>query len=141
MNKVKLEFSARLDNITFIRGVVASFLVEQNLSISTINEVKMICSEAVTNAVVHGYQNDGSKFVLMELVLEENMLDIVIVDHGIGIEDVEKAREPLFTSKVEEERAGLGFTIMEIFADELKVESHINKGTTIYCKKYLKSNE
>lgn len=139
MNIVKLEFSAHLENVTFIRGAVASFLVEENLTMSIINEVKTICSEAVTNAIVHGYKNNGSNFVFMTLELEDSVLTITIKDNGVGIEDVEKAREPLFTTKLQEERAGLGFTIMDIFSDDLDVISKPGEGTTVICKKNLKN--
>lgn len=136
-NIVKMEFSANLRNVTFARGAISSFLIDLDLTLNTINEVKTIVSEAVTNAIVHGYGNDATKLVYVEYVLEGSTLTITVKDEGVGIEDVEKAKEPLFTTRVTEERAGLGFTIMEIFADEVEVISELNVGTTVICTKTL----
>ena len=136
-NIVKMEFSANVRNVTFARGAISSFLIDLDLTLNTINEVKTIVSEAVTNAIVHGYGQDDSKLVYLEFVLEGSQLTITVKDEGIGIEDVEKAKEPLFTTKLTEERAGLGFTIMEIFSDEVEVISEVNVGTTVICTKIL----
>lgn len=136
-NIVKMEFSASLRNVTFTRGAISAFLIDLDLTLNTINEVKTIVSEAVTNAIVHGYGQDESKMVYLEFVLEGAQLVITVKDEGVGIEDVEKAKEPLFTTKLTEERAGLGFTIMEIFSDEVVVSSEINVGTTVVCTKLL----
>jgi len=136
-NKIKIEMSANKNNIIFARGAIASFLVNLPLAINFLNEIKTVISEAVTNAMVHGYLNDEEKKVYLEFELCDDLLTMVIEDKGIGIEDIEKAKEPLFTTKLKEERAGLGFTIMEVFSDEMLVESEVGKGTTITCKKKL----
>jgi stage II sporulation protein AB (anti-sigma F factor) len=136
-NIVKLEFSALLSNVTFARGAISSLLLDLDLTLNVVNEIKTIVSEAVTNAIVHGYGNDSSKMVYTEFIINYDVLTIVVKDEGVGIEDVEKAKEPLFTTKLTEERAGLGFTIMEIFSDELEVISQIGEGTTIICTKKL----
>ncbi|MCK9470773.1 MAG: anti-sigma F factor [Bacilli bacterium] len=136
-NYVEMRFSAKLKNVVFARGAVASFLVEQDLTLSVINEIKTITSEAVTNAIVHGYNSDPDKYVFLSMELKNNILNLTIKDEGVGIEDVEKAKTPLFSTKVDEERAGLGFTIMDIFSDELEIISKPGEGTTINCLKKL----
>ncbi len=144
MNNVKIEMNANKNNITFARGAISSFLVNLPLTINFLNEIKTIVSEAVTNAIVHGYNSDETKKVYLEFNLANDILTLVIKDEGIGIEDIEKAKEPLFSTKLQEDRAGLGFTIMEVFSDEMDVISKVNKGTTIICKKkmiYIKNDE
>ena len=135
MNIVKIEMSANKDNITFARGAISSFLVNSGVTINFLNEVKTIISEAVTNAIVHGYKSDENNKIYLEFELINNCVKITIEDFGIGIEDVEKAKEPLFTTKLQEERAGLGFTIMDVFSDEMEVISKVNVGTKIICIK------
>ena len=144
MNNVKIEMNANKNNITFARGAISSFLVNLPLTINFLNEIKTIISEAVTNAIVHGYNSDESKKVYLEFDLTNDVLTLVIKDQGIGIEDIEKAKEPLFSTKLQEDRAGLGFTIMEVFSDSMEVISKINVGTTIICKKkmiYIENDE
>lgn len=135
---VKMYFNANIENVTFARGTVASFLINEELTVNEVNEIKTIVSEAVTNAIVHGYLEDPTKEVELEIILENKILTLIINDNGVGIEDVKKAKEPLFSTKLETERAGLGFTIMEIFSDELKIESELGKGTKVIAKKSLK---
>lgn len=135
---VNMKFNAILENVTFARGTVASFLIDEELTINELNEIKTIVSEGITNAIVHGYLEDKTKEVEFIMELENNELTITIKDKGVGIEDVSRAREPLFSTKLETERAGLGFTIMEIFSDELEVISKLNEGTTVIAKKILK---
>lgn len=134
---MKVQFKADLTNVALARGVIACFLFDNELTISNLNEIKTIISEGVTNAIVHGYQNDKVSIVTMILSLKNNVLKIEIIDEGIGIEDVEQARLPLFSSKLSEERAGLGFTIMDVFSDEMTVESELGKGTKISCVKKI----
>lgn len=136
-NYMKVEFSATIENVTFARGLISSFLVNIDMTLNMINEIKTIMSEAVTNAIMHGYGSNPSKLVEVEAELEENKLVMIIHDDGIGIDNIQKAREPLFTTKLKEERAGLGFTIMDIFSDELEVISAPNEGTTVICTKFI----
>lgn len=136
-NYMEMKFSALLKNVIFARGAVSSFLVEQDLTLSLINEIKTITSEAVTNAIVHGYNQDPEKFVFLSMELDNNILKLTIKDEGVGIEDVEQARAPLFSTKLDEERAGLGFTIMDIFSDEMEIISKLGEGTTVICLKKL----
>lgn len=136
-NNIKIEMNANKNNIIFSRGAIASFLVNLPLQINFLNEIKTVISEAVTNAIVHGYENEENKKVYLEFDLSDNLLTMIIKDKGIGIEDIEKAKEPLFTTRLQEERAGLGFTIMEVFSDSMEVISEVGVGTTIICKKKL----
>lgn len=141
INNIKIEMNANKNNITFARGAIASFLMNCDLTINLLNEIKTIISEAVTNSIVHGYKNDENKKVYLEFILNNDELTMVIEDFGVGIEDIEKAKEPLFTTKLKEERAGLGFTIMEVFSDKMEIYSAPNKGTKIVCYKHLICNE
>lgn len=140
-NYFKLTFLGILPNVTFARGCVVSFLMDLDLNLTYVNEIKTIVSEAVTNAVVHGYENREPGDVILEVYLEDDVMKIVVEDFGVGIEDVQKAREPLFTTKLQEDRAGLGFTIMDIFSDELDVKSTVGKGTKVLITKFLKFNK
>ena len=144
MNNIKIEMNANKNNITFARGAISSFLVNYPLTINFLNEIKTIVSEAVTNAIVHGYNSDDTKKVYLEFDLSNEELTIKIEDKGIGIEDIEKAKQPLFSTKLQEDRAGLGFTIMEVFSDSMEIISEVNVGTTVICKKkmiYVEENE
>lgn len=140
-NYCEINFSAKLSNVTFSRAIVTSFLMDLDLMLNELNEIKTIVSEAVTNAIVHGYNQDETKKVYMILKMEDNEITIVVEDKGCGIENVDKAREPLYSSKADEDRAGLGFTIMEIFSDELNVESTIGEGTKVTCVKKVTLNQ
>ena len=137
MNNVKIEMNANKNNITFSRGAISSFLVNLPLTINFLNEIKTVISEAVTNAIVHGYNSNENEKVFLEFDLKNDVLTIIVKDNGIGIENIEKAKEPLFSTKLQEDRAGLGFTIMEVFSDSMEVISELNKGTTIICKKKM----
>ena len=137
-NYMEMKFSALLKNVVFARGAVSSFLIEQDLTLSVINEIKTITSEAVTNAIVHGYLEDATKFVFLSMELDDGVLKLIINDDGVGIEDVEVARSPLFSTKFDEERAGLGFTIMDIFSYELEIISEVEIGTKVICIKKLR---
>ena len=134
---MKMQFNADLKNVIFSRAVVSSFFLDENVTLNLVNEVKTIVSEAVTNAIVHGYNSDNSKEVTLKMFLKENELIIEIEDKGIGIADLNKAKEPLYTTRLTEERAGLGFTIMEIFSDEMKIDTKVNEGTKLKITKYL----
>lgn len=140
MNTIKVLLQANLENVSVARGIVSSFLSNEDVTVNVYNEIKTIVSEGVTNAIVHGYQNDNTKFVALDCVLKNNILTLIIKDEGVGIEDVEKAKEPLYSSLSSEERAGLGFTIMEIFSDKLEIISKLGEGTTLRIEKKLKMN-
>lgn len=136
-NKMKLEFISKSDNEAFARIAVASFAAQLDPTIEEISDIKTAVSEAVTNCIIHGYENlDG--IIKIECSLKDRTIEIEILDEGKGIENIEKAREPLFTTKPELERSGMGFTIMENFMDEVNIESTINLGTKITMKKTIK---
>ncbi len=131
-----LKIKALPENVGFIRNVIAAFCVSADPSIEILNDIKTAVSEAVTNAVVHGYKRtEGDVSVDAELI--DTKLYIKISDSGAGIENVEKAMEDFFTTDVEEERSGLGFTIMRTYMDTLRVESKIGAGTTVLMTKEL----
>ena len=136
-NKIKVEFLSYSQNEYIARGIVSHFVTPKNPSVSWLCDVKTAVSEAVTNCIVHAYPESIGKIV-MELEIADNTLHINIFDFGVGIDDLTKAQEPFFTSKPNEERSGMGFTIMKSFMDEVKIESSKNKGTNLFmCKKFL----
>lgn len=139
-NNMKVSFSAQNANVVFARTIAMGFLVNLKINVSTLNEIKTAISEAVTNAIVHGYLSDAAKHVEMEMYYDSELIKIIVRDYGVGIEDIEKAKEPLFSTKESEDRAGLGFTIMEVFMDEVKVTSVVGEKTEIeMIKKYHES--
>ena len=129
-NHVTLEFPSRSANEGFARAAAACFAAQLDPTLEEVNDVKTAVSEAVTNAIVHAYPDTIGKVVVKLRIREDHALEIVVKDWGVGIEDVEKARTPLFTTG-NEERSGMGFTIMESFMDVLKVRSVPGKGTTV----------
>lgn len=136
-NKMNLEFISKSCNEAFARITVASFAAQLDPSIEEISDIKTAVSEAVTNSIIHGYENKEG-IIKIECTLFDNSIEIVITDNGKGIENIEKAKEPLYTTKPEFERSGMGFTIMESFMDELKIESVLEVGTKITMKKVIK---
>ena len=134
MSRIKIEFDAISENEAFARVCIAAFVTRLDSTLDEINDVKTAVSEAVTNAIIHGYDEKGGS-ICMEAVLSENLLEVKIIDFGKGIENVELARQPMYTTGANKERSGMGFTFMEIFMDELIVESEKGLGTTIYMKK------
>ncbi|OPJ60087.1 anti-sigma F factor [Clostridium oryzae] len=137
-NKMKIEFLSKSENEGFARVAVAAFISQLDPTIDEITDVKTAISEAVTNSIIHGYGNE-SGIVTIEATLEENKVTITVLDNGIGIDDVEQAMQPLYTSRPDLERSGMGFTVMESFMDKLKVESKKNVGTKIVMEKIFKS--
>ena len=122
-NKIILEFLAKSQNEAFARVAVAAFVSQLDPTLDELTDVKTAVSEAVTNAIIHGYNNDESKLVKIEASIVGREVNIIIEDNGVGIENIEEAREPLYTSKPELERSGMGFTVMESFMDEIDVRS------------------
>ena len=129
-NQVTLEFTSRSSNESFARTAAACFAAQLDPTLEEINDIKTAVSEAVTNSIVHGYPDRIGKIVLRLRILEENILEILVRDKGVGIADVSQARTPMFTTG-SEERAGMGFTIMDSFMDSLKVRSAPRKGTCV----------
>ncbi|MGG7176546.1 anti-sigma F factor [Clostridium paraputrificum] len=138
-NKIKIEFESKSQNEGFARVAIAAFVSQLDPTIEEITDVKTAVSEAVTNSIIHGYENKKDGIVEIEAVLLGNEITITIVDHGKGINDVEQAREPLYTSRPDLERSGMGFTVMETFMDSLQVESGDGSGTRVVLKKKFDS--
>lgn len=135
-NKIRLEFLSLSQNESFARSVVSCFALQLNPSVSQIADIKTAVSEAVTNAIVHGYPN-GVGEVVIEAELSQGKIHINVFDDGVGIENLTEALEPFYTTKPDDERSGMGFTIMKSFMDEVKVISEKGKGTKIYMSKNL----
>ena len=136
-NFMKLEFSAKSQNESFARVTVASFAAQLDPTLEDITEIKTAISEAVTNAIIHGYEGkDGVVEITAELM--ENGIIMTVSDNGKGIENIEQARQPLYTSKPTEGRSGMGFTVMEMFMDKIDVESKVGSGTKVCMTKYFR---
>ncbi|SHF11047.1 anti-sigma F factor [Caloramator proteoclasticus] len=137
-NEMKLEFPSKSVNESFARVVVAAFASQLDPTLEELSDVKTAVSEAVTNAIIHGYE-DTEGMVTLRCKIEDNKLTIEVEDNGKGIENVELARQPLYTSRPELERSGMGFTVMETFMDSVEVFSEPGKGTKVMMTKTFKS--
>lgn len=135
-NYTKVEIPSTSSNEGFARAAAACFAAQMDPTLEEVNDIKTAVSEAVTNAIVHGYPNEIGKILLKLSIKEGNLLEITVRDWGVGIPDVEQARQPLFTTG-NEERSGMGFTIMESFMDVLRVRSVPGKGTTVTMRKRI----
>lgn len=135
-NYTKVEIPSTSSNEGFARAAAACFAAQMDPTLEEVNDIKTAVSEAVTNAIVHGYPNEIGKILLKLSIKEGNLLEITVRDWGVGIPDVEQARQPLFTTG-NEERSGMGFTIMESFMDVLRVRSIPGKGTTVTMRKRI----
>lgn len=136
-NEMTIIFDSRPVNEGLARIVAASFCTQLNPTLEEVADIKTAVSEAVTNCILHGYEGKVHK-IRMSCRLKERELYIDVADGGIGIPDIEKAMEPLYTTKPETERSGMGFTFMEAFMDELWVESEVGHGTTVHMKKIIR---
>ncbi len=136
-NKINLTFLSLSVNESLARSVAGVFALQLNPSLSELSDIKTAVSEAVTNCIVHGYPNDIG-MVEMECLTEGDVIHINIFDNGVGIKDVNLALEPFYTTREDEERSGMGFTIMKSFMDEVRVESKDGAGTKIYMSKKIK---
>lgn len=131
-----LEFDSISENEAFARVVVAAFAAQLDPTLEEIADIKTAVSEAVTNAIIHGYENGEGK-IKLHCIIEEDCLKVEITDFGVGIENIEQAKEPMYTTRPEWERSGMGFTFMETFMDHLIVESKPSEGTSIYMDKRI----
>lgn len=138
-NFMKLEFLSKSSNESFARVVVAAFASQLDPTLEELSDIKTAVSEAVTNAIIHGYEF-GEGIIELNTTLYNDEIEIVIRDKGKGIGDIKKAMEPFYTSKPDMERSGMGFTVMETFMDELSVESIKDIGTTVIMRKKIKSS-
>ncbi|MDI6602413.1 MAG: anti-sigma F factor [Thermoanaerobacteraceae bacterium] len=139
-NKMHLEFPSYSQNESFARMVISAFVAPMDPTIEELSDIKTAVSEAVTNAIIHGYENDIGT-VYMDAEINENKLMVIIKDNGKGIEDVNKARQPLFTSRPDLDRSGMGFTIMETFMDSLDIISNPGEGTTVIMSKFINTKK
>ena len=129
-NSMEIKFKAIPENEAFARNVVASFILPLNPSISELEDIKTAVNEAITNVIVHAYP-DKKGYVTMKITTSDNNVEINVIDNGIGIQDIERALTPFYTSKPNEERSGMGFTVMESFMDKLEVKN--NKDGVTVC--------
>ena len=139
INTMRLAFDSRSANEAFARTAVAAFLCSLDPTLDELTDIKTAVSEAVTNCIVHGCREQINKVYITAAIYSDNRVLIKIKDNGCGIEDIEKAREPLFTTRPSEERAGLGFAVMESMVDKVRVSSQPGKGTTVTLEKKIVS--
>jgi len=135
-NMMELIIDSKSENESFARVVVASFVARLDPTLEEIADIKTAVSEAVTNCIIHGYEGGLGK-IYIKCTLDGSSLTLLVHDDGVGIEDIHKAMEPMYTSKPQLERSGMGFSFMEAFMDELAVSSQINGGTTVIMKKLI----
>lgn len=140
INEMNISFPSKSCNEAFARSVVSAFVMNLDPTINELSDIKTAVSEAVTNCIVHGYKRNDGIIYIKGKISDTNKVILKIRDRGCGIEDVKKAMEPLFTTAPEEERAGLGFAVMQSFCDKVKVKSIPEKGTTVTLEKTIKTN-
>lgn len=135
---MELIFLSVSRNEAFARATVGAFVSQLDPTMDELTEIKTVVSEAVTNAIIHGYNNKKDCYITIKCrIFEEQELELTIIDQGVGIDNIDEAKEPLYTSKPHLERSGMGFTIMESFMDSLEIDSTLDEGTTIVMKKQL----
>lgn len=139
-NNMKIEIDSNISNVSVVRVAVATFVSTIDITIDDLMDIKTAVSEAVTNAIEHGYE-DKLGTVTIECSIDDDTISIVIIDKGIGIDDIDLATTPAYTSKPELEHAGLGFTIMESFMDSVEIDSSLNRGTSITLTKKIKKRK
>lgn len=133
---VTLKFEAVSENESFARVVAAAFLTRLDPTLDELSDIKTAISEAVTNSIIHAYENKGG-IIQMDMSIKDNDFIVDILDFGVGIENIDKAMEPMYTTSNEGDRSGMGFVFMEAFMDELKVQSKLNQGTKVHMKKRI----
>lgn len=136
-NILEVKFSAKSENESLSRVIVASFAAKLDPTIEELSDIKTAVSEAVTNSIIHAYDEDESKLVYLRCEIEDRTIKVVVEDRGHGIDDVEEAMQPMYTSKPELERSGMGFSFMESFMDSLKVVSVKGEGTKVVMTKTI----
>ena len=139
-NEIRCIFKAKKSNIKLARNIAQIFFSELDSSVSFLNEIKTIVSEAVTNSIIHGYNEDSMMEVFMNLSYDKNYVYIEIIDKGIGILDIELAKTPMFTTKPDDDRSGLGLTLIEVFSDEMIIDSSLGEGCKIKIIKSISNN-
>lgn len=137
LNELKCTFPARSENESFARTMVCAFAAQLNPTVEDLADLRTAVSEAVTNSIVHGYRNSEGVISVTVRLLPDGVIYVRIADKGCGIPDIQKAMEPLYSSAPAEERAGLGFTVMQSFTDRLTVRSQVGKGTAVTMRKKM----
>lgn len=135
INEISVNFPSKSCNESLARSIVAAFVMNIDPTVNELSDIKTAVSEAVTNCIVHGYRKSSGTIYIKGRITDNNKLTIKVRDKGCGIGDVDKAMEPLFTTAPEEERAGLGFAVMQSFCDKVRVKSALGKGTTVTLEK------
>ncbi len=138
-NYCNMFLSGTTANVAFARSTVAAFCAPLEPTLEEINDVKTAVSEAVNNCIVHGYQGTSGE-VHLEILLFEAMAQVTVQDYGCGFDNIDEAMQPFFTSKPQDERSGMGFTLMQAFMDEVEVRSEVGKGTTVVMRKRFGQN-
>ncbi len=136
-NEMEIRFLSLSGNEGFARAVASAFASQMNPSIEVLSDIRTAVSEAVTNAIIHGYEQRKNETVIMNMLIEDDDLTIEVRDTGCGIGDIDLARKPFYTSKPELERSGMGFSVMEAFMDKVTVLSSLNHGTTVIMQKHI----
>lgn len=136
-NYMSLTFAAKSKNEAFARSVVGAFVLETELTVEELGDIKTAVSEAVTNSIVHGYMGKDGDITIKAMIIGKQII-IQIIDNGVGISNIEQAMQPFFTTKPNEERSGMGFTVMETFMDKLEVEKNPLGGTIVRLYKEIK---
>ncbi|MBQ9299079.1 MAG: anti-sigma F factor [Clostridia bacterium] len=139
LNHMRLEFDARPENESFARIAVAAFAVPFNPTMDVLSDIRTAVSEAVTNAIVHAYREQGGTIALEASLGENGVLSLAVSDQGCGIPDVEQAMQPFYTTQPEKERSGMGFAVMQSFMDAVRVESQVGQGTTVRMEKLVRA--
>ncbi len=140
-NFMTLQFASRSDNEAFARVAVAAFVSQLDPTMNELTDIKTVVSEAVTNSIIHGYDNRPDGVITISTQIEDDRIYITVEDSGVGIADLEQAKQPLYTSKPELERSGMGFTIMENFMDEVEVVTAVGIGTKLKMMKRIESKK
>ena len=137
-NEMEVRFLSLSGNESFARAAAAAFAAQMNPGIEELSDIRTAVSEAVTNAIIHGYDQNCEGVVTMQMEIENDDLTVIVRDDGCGIGDIELARKPFFTTKPELERSGMGFSVMEAFMDSVDVQSELGKGTTVTMRKRIR---
>lgn len=141
LNYMELKIPSKSQNESFARVAVAAFVAQLDPTLDEVTEIKTAVSEAVTNSIIHAYEDKIGEIIIKGKIYENFVVEIEVIDFGKGIEDVELARQPLFTTKPDEERSGMGFTVMETFMDKIEVTSQVGKGTSVRMFKTIKKRK
>ena len=138
INQMRLEFLSLPENESFARVAVSAFAVQLNPTLDVLADIKTAVSEAVTNAIVHGYENEPGTVTIVSSLRSDGVLEVSVSDQGRGIADIQQAMQPFFTTQPEKERSGMGFSVMQTFMDRVTVESAPGEGTTVRMQKRLR---